>query len=111
MTYQFIYENPDTHSVETMARVLHVTRSGYYAWLQRGPSSRKQADQQLVEQIREIQQQEKLRLGSPRLTDRLAKRGRRVGHNRVARLIAEHDLGARRKKPFRLTTQSTAASG
>ncbi len=108
MKYRFIRDHRHDHSVEMMAKTLGVTRSGYYDWLTRRPSAREQADELLVQQIRDIQHKSKRRYGSPRLTQKLAKWGIQVGHNRVARLIAERDLGALRKKPFKLTTQSKA---
>jgi putative transposase len=92
--------------VEMMAKVLKVTRSGFYAWLKRGPSSRKQVEMDLVEQIRKIQKEVQQRYGSPRLTKKLASRGKSVGHNTVARLIAKYGLAAVRKRQFRITTKS-----
>ena len=44
--------------------------------------------------------------GSPRMTRELGRRGSRVGHNHVARLMREGDLGARPKKRMRVTTRS-----
>jgi hypothetical protein len=38
--YEFIRTYRHEHSVQTMCRVLQVTRSGYYAWLQEPISSR-----------------------------------------------------------------------
>ena len=46
-------------------------------------------------------------MGSPRITAELHRRGYRVGHNRVARLMREQELSARRKKKFRITTLSS----
>jgi putative transposase len=48
----------------------------------------------------------KNRYGNPRMTQELRRRGRRVGHNRVARLMREGQLGARPRKPYRVTTKS-----
>lgn len=107
MKYRFMAENRDAHSVEMMAGLLKVTRSGFYAWLKRGASERAQADQELVRHIREIQSQVRYSYGSPRLTDELGKRGLHVGHNHVARLIRDTQLAARRRKPFRITTHSS----
>jgi putative transposase len=107
MKYQFIAEHRGTHSVEMMAKVLKVRRSGFYAWCKRVPSSRKLAETELVAQLRHIQTEMKHRYGSPRLTRELAARGTQVGHNRVARLIAKHGLYAVRKKQFRITTKSS----
>lgn len=53
-----------------------------------------------------IQREVKHRCGSPRKTQELRRRGRRVGHNRVARLMREGQLGARPRKPYRVTTES-----
>lgn len=94
------------HRVEKMAVNLGVTRSGFYAWLSRGKAPRRAADEHLGELIKGIQQEVKYRYGSPRMTRELRRRGRRVGHNRVARLMREGQLGARPRKPYRVTTKS-----
>lgn len=36
-------------SIATMSRALGVSRAGYYAWLERGPSARSQADAELTD--------------------------------------------------------------
>lgn len=92
--------------MEKMAVNLGVTRSGFYAWLRRGKGPRREADEQLRKLIKGIQQEVKNRYGSPRMTQELRRRGRRVGHNRVARLMREGQLGARPKKAYRVTTKS-----
>ena len=92
--------------MEMMARVLEVSRGGYYAWRSRGLSDRSRYDERLVEDIALIQEQSKYRYGSPRVTKALERRGYGVGHNRVARLMRENGLGARRRRRFRSTTDS-----
>ena len=109
MKYGFIFDHREAHRVGKMAALLGVTRSGYYAWAYRGEGSRRRADRELLEQIRQIQQEVKRRYGSPRVTRELARGGRRVGHNRVARLMRENDMGARPKRRFRVTTKSDEA--
>ncbi len=52
MKYRFISEHEKTHSVGRMARLLEVSRSGYYAWKGRGESERAREDRDLVERIR-----------------------------------------------------------
>lgn len=106
MKFRFIDEQRDSHSVEKMAEVLGVSRGGYYAWKDRPESARRLQEEALVEQIREIQEQVKHCYGSPRMTRELARRGHPVGHNRVARLMAKHGLGARPRKKHRVTTNS-----
>jgi putative transposase len=106
MKYRFIDEHRDAHSVERMADVLDVTRSGYYLWRKQLKNPRKSQDLEVIEEIKVIQQEVKHIYGSPRLTKELKKRGRRINRKRVARLIATHGIGARRKKQFRITTKS-----
>ena len=106
MKYRFMAEHREEHRVERMAEVLGVTRSGFYAWMRRGRRPRGEQDQELEELIRRIQQEVHYRYGSPRMTRELHRRGRRVGHNRVARLMRQGRLGARRRKAYRMTTNS-----
>jgi transposase InsO family protein len=106
MNYQFMAKHSGTYGVEKMARVLSVSRSGYYAWMDRPDCMRMCQKAELTEQIREIQRQVHHRYGTPRVTKELARRGRSVGHNRVARILREKGLGARPKRRFRVTTKS-----
>jgi len=90
-----------------MCRVLNVSTSGYYAWRQRQPSERTQADQKLSQRIREIHQNSKGTYGAPRIHAELADTGVHVGRKRVARLMRAEDLrGVSRRKAPR-TTQRT----
>jgi transposase InsO family protein len=106
MKYRFIEEHHGIHSVEVMARVLEVSRSGYYAWQGRAESDRARSNGALAEEIRRIQEEAKWRYGSPRVTAELRRRGMRIGHNRVARVMAEKDLGAKAKRRYRSTTRA-----
>ena len=106
MKYRFMEAHRGEHRVEKMARNLGVTRSGFYAWARPGKAPRRGEDEHLGELIKGIQQEVKYRYGSPRMTRELRRGGRRVGHNRVARLMRERHLGARPRKPYRGTTKS-----
>ena len=106
MKYQFIEENREAHSVEMMANLLGVHRSGYYAWRNRQESDRDQYDKQLVKETEVIQLENRYCYGSPRVTEALAARGFVAGHNKIARLMKENGLGAKKRKSFRITTQS-----
>ena len=106
MKYRFIANHRDTHSVEKMARTLRVSRSGYYAWFEKPRSKCDRRDEMLVEAISSVQEDSKRRYGSPRVTRELRRRGHRVGHNHVARLMKENGLQARRRRRYRSTTNS-----
>jgi transposase InsO family protein len=60
----------------------------------------------LVVEIKAVHEESHRRYGSPRVHRELAARGRRVGKNRVARLMREHNVAARRRRRFRKTTDS-----
>ena len=107
MKYDFMDRQRGIHSVERMAGVMGVSRSGYYGWLGRGESARGRANRELAEAIRRIQEKVKYRYGSPRVTAELRRAGMAVGHNRVARLMAQGGLQARPKRRFRSTTKAS----
>ena len=106
MKYRFMDRQRGIHSVERMVGVLGVSRSGYYAFLDREESDRDRANRDLAEAIRGIQKKVKYRYGSPRVTEQLRREGMRAGHNRVARVMAENGLGAKPKRRFRCTTKA-----
>jgi putative transposase len=106
MKFQFMRDHQQTHSVEMMARMFSVSRSGYYAWGRRARSKRERSEEELLGMISEIQEDVRYCYGSPRVTAELRKRGRRAGHNRVARLMRENGLGRRTRKRYRSTTDS-----
>ena len=83
---------------------LSVSRSGYYQWVGREQSVRAEANAELSKEIRRIYDEHKGRYGSPRITQQLRQEGVVCGENRVARLMRENELAARRKKAFRPRT-------
>jgi transposase InsO family protein len=106
MKYHFMAGQRGAHSVGKMAEVLGVSRSGYHGWVGRPESRRDEAERELEKEIRGIQKKAKRRYGSPRVTAALRRTGRRVGHNRVARIMRENELQARPKRRFRVTTKA-----
>jgi len=99
-------EQESSHGVGMMAKVLRVSRSGYYAWKARSKSRRYQEDKELEGLIRDIQKKVKNRYGSPRMKRELLRHGLTVGHNRVARIMRDAGLSAKPKRKYRVTTQS-----
>ena len=92
--------------ITSMCRVLSVTRAGYYAWRGRSPSLRSVTDTRLLTEIRGLHQRSKRSYGSPRIWRYLRRQGHRVSEKRVARLMVEAGLRAKRSKRFRITTDS-----
>lgn len=107
MKYPAVAAGEDKFPISRVCEVLHVSESGYYAWLNRPPSKREQANQGLGERIGAIWQQFRGIYGAPRIHAELQDQGEVVGHNRVARVMRQLGLrgkGARKRQPH--TTQS-----
>ena len=93
-------------SVSEMCRVLEVSRSGYYRWLNRRPSRREDENKRLDAEIIEIFYTSKGRYGSPKITKELQHRGYKVSKNRVARRMRCAGLRSRIRKKYKVTTDS-----
>ncbi|MBV9671439.1 MAG: IS3 family transposase, partial [Verrucomicrobia bacterium] len=79
-------------------------RSGYYQWAKGAQSQRESEESQLMERIEAVFVQNQKRYGSPRVTQVLRAAGRCIGKNRVARLMRQRGLVARKKRAFRPKT-------
>ena len=106
MRFGAIHRHRRRYPIELMCRVLEVSRGGYYAWRDRGESARTLQERQLVRQIREIHTGLRRAYGSPRVYAELQDRDILCGEHRVARLMRKHGIHARRRRRFRVTTQS-----
>jgi transposase InsO family protein len=106
MRFAFIRAHASEHTITTMCRVLGVSKAGYYAWGKRPPSARARTDQQLAVEIRAIHRRSRGTYGSPRVHAELQAQGRRVGEKRVARVMRLEGVRAKRRRAFRVTTDS-----
>ena len=81
-----------------MCRVLQVSVSGYYDWHKREPSRHEREDGELARQIHRIFYAKRQVYGSPRIHAELAAQGMRCSKERVARLMREMELVAKRRR-------------
>ena len=95
-------------SAEKMAKVLGVSRSGFYHYLVSGPSSREQENEKLLENIRSIHAFSRGTYGSPRIHAELRVQGKFCNHKRVARLMRVNGIHAKMVKKYKTTTKSDA---
>ena len=95
MKYRFIANHQTEFRVQVMCRVLEVSPSGYYAWRERPPSRRQQADAVLTDHICDLYQRSRQTYGSPRIQADLQDMGIWVSRKRVARLMRQQGLRAR----------------
>jgi len=98
--------NQATHSVGVMCRLLKISRSGFYAWLERPMSERDRTDLMLTGKIEAIHRRSKGVYGSPNIHAELADdHGIRVGRKRVARLMRAAGLRGATLRRYVVTTQ------
>jgi putative transposase len=104
--FRLIHAERAQFPVAVSCRILGVSRSGYYRWLDAKPSGQAQSDARLAAEVKEIHREHVGRYGSPRVQRELAARGHRVSRKRVARLMRQQGLRGRMPRRFRRTTDS-----
>ncbi len=105
--FTFIEAEKAVYPVATMCRLLGVSKSGYYAWRGRPPSSHRQADAALATQIRAIHARSRGTYGTPRVWAELRYAGTCCSRKRVARLLRRAGLqGCHRRKGPRTTRRN-----
>jgi transposase InsO family protein len=104
--FAFISAEKAKAPVSVLCRILEVTRSGYYAWQRREPSEQAIDDQKLALEIAAIHKASGDTYGSPRIHAELRAKGLKVSRKRVARLMRELGIKSRRKRRFKVTTDS-----
>ena len=87
-----------------LCRVLRVSRSGFYAWMDREPSARRVADDDLAREVARIHADSRGTYGAPRIHADLKEAGTRVSRRRVARLMRELGIEGVSRRRRRRTT-------
>lgn len=96
--------------VRMMARVLMVSRSGFYAWCKAGsPSTRARERAALDERVKAVFDAHKGRYGAPRITRELSELGHGYDEKTVAASLRRQGLRARAARRFKATTNSAHA--
>jgi putative transposase len=91
-----------------MCERYQVSRSGFYAWLNRPASSRDQANVDLRAEIRRMHQQSHEAYGSPRIHAALKQQGIACGRHRVAELMRKMGLAGRSSRLYRANAANHA---
>jgi putative transposase len=104
--FNFVEAEKAHFPVAFMCAQFGVSTSGYYASRSRATSARSKDEAKLVEEVRAVHGESRCTYGSPRVHATLKAAGRNTSRKRVARIMREQELVARRKKRFRRTTDS-----
>ena len=102
MKFAFVARYRPVWPTRVMCRLLEVSASGFYEWLNRPQSARSLANARLLVRIRESFALSGQTYGSPRIWKDMAEAGECCGENRVARLMRVAHISAQpkpRRKP------------
>jgi transposase InsO family protein len=105
MVFRFIEREKASHSVRIMCRLLGVSPSGFWAWLDRKPSARIEEDARLLARISRIHRKSRGTYGAPRIRAALRDAGEPIGMRRTGRLMRLASLRGVTRRKFRPTTR------
>ena len=108
MKFRFIDQERRWYRLDSLGKVMGVTRGGYWAWVKRKPSARDLANVGLLKDIRRIHAAKRGVYGSPRIHDPLQKEGISRGKKRVERLKRQNGIRATSGAKFRPATTDSA---
>jgi transposase InsO family protein len=86
--------------VSRLCRLLEVSRSGYYAWLQRSPRTPTEADQQVEAKVQQYFARGRGTYGTRRIKHLLAQEGLHVSRRRIGRILAQAGLHGKTRRKF-----------
>jgi len=93
--------------VSPMCRALDVSKSGYYAWKNRKPSSRRLEDERLKVAIRAAHERGRGTYGPEKIQEELAEvENIKTGINRIKRLRRALKIRCKQVRKFKATTDS-----
>ena len=102
----------DAFPIRLMCRCFCVSASGYYSWVARVPSVRRQENARLRTRIRQLHADSDGVIGSPRIWEDLRYAGERCGRHRVARLMRQAGLrGLPQRRSWRTKPSGTPPAG
>ena len=94
--FAFVAAERGNHAVARLCRAIGASVSGFYAWLRAIPAARAEAEAELRGHIGRVFAAGRRVYGAPRVHAELRREGRRHSRRRVARLMREMGLAARR---------------
>lgn len=106
MKYAWMKEHRDQYTIKQLCRVLQVSKSGFYAWRQRKPSSRAHRTALIHQSVEQVFKESHGIYGSYKIAQELKKDERLevACRNTVAKAMRELGLKSRVRKKFTPTT-------
>ena len=106
MKFAFMKSQAHKFKIDQMAKVLQVSRAGYYKYLQRKPGPRATRAAVLLAKIKQVHRGRLRVYGSPRVHEELRTQGVPCSRKAVARLMRQHGISSKIRKHWQKTTRS-----
>ena len=97
----FIKKHSNEFPIEKMARVIGVSRSGYYEFIKKKPGKRNGIEKELLERIKTIHVESRQTYGSPRIHRELIRQGFVCSRKRVAKLMKRKGIQPKMRKKWK----------
>jgi len=106
--FAFVKEHRASYPAAVLCGVLEVSRSGYYAWLNRPQSARAVRRGELAERVRAVHEESRGTYGSPRVAAELKARGVKACRNTVAKVMSGQGIRSKVVRRFRVRTTDSS---
>jgi putative transposase len=104
--YAWIKQHINEFSVSSTCRFMNVSRSAYYAWLERSQTTLEKEDIELIEMIKVLFKKGRENYGTRRLKKALAGKGWYISRRRIGRLMRIAGIACKTRRKFKVTTDS-----
>lgn len=94
------------YPVSSLCKLLKVSESGYYSWIDRKPSKRAQENARLTVEIKAAHKRTRGVCGAEKIQQELLEQGTHIGISRIRRIKLEHGLYCKQTKKYKATTDS-----
>ncbi|MBM3191908.1 MAG: IS3 family transposase [Chlamydiae bacterium] len=106
MRFTFMKNHAKEFCIEKMAKILGVSCSGYYKYLNRPSSIRQMENMRLLGEIQKAYKKGRRMYGSPRIHRELKKNGETCSRKRIAKIMRQEKIQAKTRKHWKVTTKS-----
>lgn len=107
MIFDFMKAHSKEFSIEKMARVLKVTRIGYYKYIKKKEPKRKIENDRLLQKIKIVHKKSREIYGSPRIHAQLKKDGEACSRKLIAKIMKTNNIQSKIRKKWKKTTRGT----
>lgn len=107
MIFDFMKDHIHLYPVENMAKVLGVSRAGYYKYVSHKDSATLCKNKELLVKIKAISRKSRDIYGSPRIHAVLKRQGESCSRKRVAKIMQLHGIQSKIRKKWKATAKGS----